>query len=221
MVSSQPMNRYPMCRYLFPLLLALAVVRPAVAADDLARVRRFLTTLESLQGEFVQHATNRATHTTQEAMGSVWIERPARVRWHYTQPAPQDVLIDGERMWVYSAELEQVVVRRLAAGELARTPLAFLAGLASLDDLYAMEALPAAPHPEELRLLLTPKGKDSSFQSVSLRLKRDDLALLGMEVVDTVGNLTAIAFHGLKLNQPVDPAHFALDLPSGTQRIDQ
>ncbi len=202
-------------------LLALLVARPVPATDDLARVRHFLTTLRSLQGEFVQHATNRATHTTQEAMGSVWIERPARVRWHYTRPAVQDVLIDGERMWVYSKELEQVVVRRMQPGELARTPLAFLAGLASLDDLYRMEVLPAGDHPEELRLLLTPKEKGARFQSVSLRLNRDDLTLLGMEVVDTMGNLTAIAFHGLKLNQPVDPAHFALNLPEGTQRIEQ
>jgi len=210
-----------MSRLSLALLLALAVVRPAIAGDDLARVRHFLTTLESIQGEFVQHATNRATHTTQEAIGSVWIERPARVRWHYTRPASQDVLIDGERMWVYSKELEQVVIRRLAPGELARTPLAFLAGLASLDDLYRAETLPAGDHPDELRLLLTPKEKAARFQSVSLRLKRDDLTLLGMEVVDTVGNLTAIAFHGLKVNQPVDPAHFALNLPPGTQRIEQ
>jgi len=210
-----------MSRYLLPLLLVLAVARPAVAANDLVRVRRFLTTLESLQGEFVQHATNRATHTTQQALGSVWIERPTRVRWHYTQPAVQDVLIDGERMWVYSKELEQVVIRRLQPGELARTPLAFLAGLASLDDLYRAEVLPFGNHPDELRLLLTPKEKKARFQSVSLRLKRDDLTLLGMEGVDRVGNLTAIAFHGLKVNQPVDPAHFALNLPSGTQRIEQ
>jgi len=210
-----------MSRYLVPLFLALTVVRPAGAADDLSRVRHFLTTLESIQGEFVQHATNRATHTTQEALGSVWIERPARVRWHYTRPAAQDVLIDGERMWVYSKELEQVVIRRLAPGELARTPLAFLAGLASLDDLYRAEVLPTGDHPDELRLLLTPKEKEARFQSVSLRLKRDDLTLLGMEVVDRVGNLTAIAFHGLKMNRPVDPAHFALSLPKGTQRIEQ
>jgi len=210
-----------MNRYLLPLLLAFAVVRPAFAADDLARVRHFLTTLQSIQGEFVQHATNRATHTTQEALGSVWIERPARVRWHYTQPSAQDVLIDGEQMWVYSEELEQVVIRRLKPGELARTPLAFLAGLASLDDLYRAEILPAGDHHDELRLLLTPKEKEARFQSVSLRLKRDDLTLLGMEVVDTVGNLTAIAFHGLKVNEPVDPAHFALSLPPGTQRIEQ
>lgn len=215
MVSSHPMNRY-----LLPLLFAVVVVRPATA-DDLSRVRHFLTTLESLQGEFVQHATNRATHTTQEAMGSVWIKRPARVRWHYTRPSAQDVLIDGERMWVYSKELEQVVIRRMAPGELARTPLAFLAGLASLDDLYRAEILPAGDHPDELRLLLIPKEKEARFQSVSLRFKRDDLTFLGMEVVDTVGNLTAITFHGLKVNQPVDPAHFALNLPPGTQRIEQ
>ncbi len=211
---------HSMKRYLLPLLFALVVVRPATA-DDLSRVRHFLTTLTSLQGEFVQHATNRATHTTQDALGSVWIERPARVRWHYTRPAAQDVLIDGERMWVYSKELEQVVIRRLKPGELARTPLAFLAGLASLDDLYRAEVMPTGDHPDELRLLLTPKEKTVRFQSVSLRLKRDDLTLLGMEVVDTVGNLTAIAFHGLKVNQPVDPAHFALNLPKGTQRIEQ
>jgi len=203
-----------------PLLLSMGVP-PVFSADDLARVRHLLANLQSLQGEFVQHATNRATGTTQEAMGSVWIERPARVRWHYTRPSVQDVLIDGERMWVYSKELEQVVVRRMNPGELARTPLAFLAGLASLDDLYRMQALPAGDHPEELRLLLTPKEKGARFQSVSLRLKRDDLTLLGMEVVDTVGNLTAIAFHGLKVNQPVDPAHFSLNLPRGTQRIER
>ncbi|RMF77564.1 MAG: outer membrane lipoprotein carrier protein LolA [Nitrospirae bacterium] len=207
-------------RALLPALLLLLAARPA-AADDLARVRRFLTGLTSLQGQFVQHATNRAAGTTQEAMGEVWIQRPARVRWHYTRPAEQDVLIDGGRMWVYSKGLKQVVIRRLSDEELARTPLAFLAGLASLEDLYRMQALPSPGHPEELRLLLTPKEKGARFQSVSLRFRKADLTLLGMEVVDPMGNLTAIAFHGLKVNQPVDPAHFALELPPGTERITQ
>jgi outer membrane lipoprotein carrier protein len=203
-------------------VLVFAVSAPARAkGSDVDRVRKFLTGLQSLQGQFVQHSFNRAVGESREAAGEVWIERPDRVRWHFKTPAEQDVLINGGEMWVYSPELEQVVIRRLAPGDLQRTPLAFLAGVAALEDLYEMKEVPATSHPEELQLLLTPKKEGGSFQSVSLRLKRDGLVLSGLEIVDQVGNLTSITFHGLKTNQAVDPAHFALSLPPGTQRIEQ
>jgi outer membrane lipoprotein carrier protein len=190
-------------------------------ASAVDRVRKFLTGLQSLQGEFVQRSYSQAVGESHEAAGEVWIERPDRVRWHFKTPTEQDVLINGEEMWVYSPELEQVVIRRLAPGDLERTPLAFLAGVAALEDLYDMKEAPATSHPEELQILLTPKKEGGSFQSVALRLKRDDLVLSGLEIVDQVGNLTSITFHGLKTNQPVDAAHFVLNLPPGTQRIEQ
>ena len=206
------------------LMVSWTLVASAPAAaegSNLGRMRKFLTDLQSLQGQFVQHSFNRAVGEDREAAGEVWIERPDRVRWHFKSPSEQDVLINGGEMWVYSPELEQVVVRRLAPGDLERTPLAFLAGVAALEDLYDMKEAPATSHPEELQILLTPKKEGGSFQSVALRLKRDDLVLSGLEIVDQVGNLTSITFHGLKTNQPVDAAHFVLNLPPGTQRIEQ
>jgi outer membrane lipoprotein carrier protein len=198
------------------------VAGPAGAkGSEVERVRKFLTGLRSLQGQFVQHSFNRAIGESREAAGEVWIERPDRVRWHFKTPTEQDVLINGGEMWVYSPELEQVVVRRLAPGDLERTPLAFLAGLAALEDLYEMQETPDTGHPEEVQILLTPKKDGGSFQSVALRLTRDDLVLSGLEIVDRVGNLTSITFHGLKTNHAVDPAHFALSLPPGTQRVEQ
>ena len=209
---------------LMALFFSAPLLAPPLAAakgDDLARMRKFLTGLHSLQGQFVQHSVNAALGETHDAAGEVWIERPDRVRWHFKTPTEQDVLINGGEMWVYSPELEQVVIRRLAPGDLERTPLAFLAGVAALEDLYEMKELPPRGHEDEIQLLLTPKKEGGSFQSVSLRVLRDGLVLAGLEIVDQVGNLTSITFHGLKTNQPVDPAHFTLNLPPGTQRIEQ
>jgi outer membrane lipoprotein carrier protein len=206
------------------LIALLVLVVPSAAwakGSDVDRVRKFLTGLRSLQGQFVQHSFNRTTGESGEVAGDVWIERPDRVRWHFKAPVEQDVLINGGEMWVYSPELEQVVIRRLAPGDLERTPLAFLAGVAGLEELYDMKETPATAHPEELQILLTPKKEGGSFQSVALRLKRDNLVLSGLEIVDQVGNLTSITFHGLKTNQAIDAAHFALSLPAGTQRIEQ
>jgi outer membrane lipoprotein carrier protein len=214
-------------RFVITIVILIAcggLVAPSSSAakgSDLAQMRRFLTGLQTLQGQFVQHSVNSAVGESRDATGEVWIERPDRVRWHFKSPAEQDVLINGGEMWVYSPELEQVVVRRLAPGDLERTPLAFLAGLAALEDLYEMQELAPRGHEEEIQLLLTPKQGGGSFQSVSLRLLRDGLVLAGLEIVDQVGNLTSITFHGLKTNRPVDPAHFVLNLPEGTQRIEQ
>ena len=206
------------------LMVSWTLVASAPAAaegSNLGRMRKFLTDLQSLQGQFVQHSFNRAVGEDREAAGEVWIERPDRVRWHFKSPSEQDVLINGGEMWVYSPELEQVVVRRLAPGDLERTPLAFLAGVAALEDLYEMKELPPRGHEEEIQLFLTPKKEGGTFQSVSLRILREGMVLAGLEIVDQVGNLTSITFHGLKTNQPVDPAHFVLNLPEGTQRIEQ
>ena len=44
------------------------------------------------------------------------LERPGRFRWQTKEPMEQLVVADGQKMWVYDVDLEQVTVKKQEKG---------------------------------------------------------------------------------------------------------
>ncbi len=90
------------------------------------RLRNFLEHVQTMRAAFRQEVVN-GKQVVEEARGHVALKRPGRFRWDYEQPYQRVVVADGERLWLYEADLAQVTVRPLAAG-LGETPAALLTG---------------------------------------------------------------------------------------------
>ena len=98
-----------MRRLLAALALTAALVAPATAAPlseqdkaDITRVEAYLNGFRSMQSKFVQIA-----HDGGMAEGTVYMERPNRIRVDYAPPVP--VLMVGSGTWItfYDKELKQ------------------------------------------------------------------------------------------------------------------
>jgi outer membrane lipoprotein-sorting protein len=98
-----------MRRLLAALALTAALAAPALAAPlserdraDIARVETYLNGFRSLESRFVQIA-----HDGGMAEGTVYMERPNRIRVDYAPPVP--VLMVGSGNWItfYDKELKQ------------------------------------------------------------------------------------------------------------------
>lgn len=198
-----------MKRLLLAATLVLLASVPA-RADNVALLRDFMATTTSLQAEFTQTILSARARTPQESSGSVAISRPGKFRWVVTAPFEQTLVGDGEKVWLYDPELEQVTVRRIADA-LGGTPAALLAGDdraeaaftfrdgGTRDDLQWVEA--------------TPKDSESSFARVRFGFAGKRLSR--MELQDHFGQLTVIAFSKLRLNAPLPADQFRFTVPAG------
>src|SRR5690606_22658350 len=107
--------------------LAAAALHASAHASALEQFRGFLAGTQSARAAFEQKVYDKSGRLVQEAAGSFVFQRPGRFRWVYDKPADQLIVGDGERVWIYDRELNQVTVRGLSSA-LGSTPAALLAG---------------------------------------------------------------------------------------------
>jgi len=75
----------------------------------LAAVRKDLTTMKA---EFIQYELTQDNRKVDSNTGTVWMESPDHFRWEYKDPIEQLIVADGNQVWVYDEDLEQVTVKQ-------------------------------------------------------------------------------------------------------------
>lgn len=194
-------------RYLVFLAMFFA---SAVQADAVDRFKSFLRTSQSARADFEQKVYGREGKLIQESKGSFVFLRPGRFRWTYAKPVDQVIVGDGERVWIYDRDLNQVTVRKLSRA-LGSTPAALLAGAS---DVEAAFELSDAGERDGLEWLeAKPRERDAGFERI--RMGFDATGVQAMQLVDHFGHTTVLRFHNLQRNPKVDPAEFRFEPPPG------
>lgn len=192
-------------------LLLLACALPARAqGSSLERFQLLLRTTQSATADFEQKVFDRNRKLVQESSGRFAFLRPGRFRWAYTKPHSQLLVGDGERLWVYDRDLNQVTVRRTSRA-LGSIPAALLAGASDIDQ--AFELAEGADRDGLAWVEARPRDKDAGFERI--RLGMGVAGIEAMELVDSFGQTTALRFTGLRRNPQVDPETFRFTPPRG------
>lgn len=197
------------------LLLSLMATTPALAADGArAELDRFSENVMNLTASFEQQVFDDTGSALDAASGTLALARPNRFRWDYLKPEEQRIVADGDNIWIYDVELEQVSVRPQSFDE-QQSPLAVLLDLASLDQQFNSEDRGEKDGASWLRL--TPKSEDAEFAHVDLGFRDHQLARMVM--VDIVGQRTEIVFQDWKRNTTLPPATFYFEPPKGVDVV--
>jgi len=205
----------PTMRTNFLAVLLLAAVTPASAASGArAQLDRFSEDVTNLSASFEQQVFDDLGNQRDAASGTLALARPNRFRWDYLEPEEQRIVADGDNIWVYDVELEQVSVRPQSFDE-QQSPLAVLLDLKSLDQQFASEDRGANDGAQWLRL--TPKSEDAEFAHVDLGFRENQLQRMVM--VDIVGQRTEIVFDGWKRNSTLAPGTFFFEPPPGVDVV--
>ncbi len=198
-------------RRVLPLLACLLLAAPAVADP----VGDFFARLDSFEATFTQRVVDAGGELVQESSGEVWISKPGRFRWDYRSPYRQLIVADGERLWNYDVDLEQATVSAID-DTLTSTPAMLLSGARPLAEVMTVTSLPDQDDGLDW-YRLDPRDADAAVEAVRIGFRNGELAVI--EVRDSFGNRTRIRFSNIRINPPLDPALFRLELPPGTDVI--
>jgi outer membrane lipoprotein carrier protein len=196
-------------------LVAALAVTAAAHADPVETLRGFVRDVKSGRAQFTQTVTSPDGAKKKTSSGSFEFSRPNRFRFAYVKPFEQTIVGDGEKVWIYDADLNQVSSRKLGQA-LGATPAALLAG-GSLERDFDLSNLPPSDGLEWAEA--KPKAKDGAFQAVRVGFKGTDLAAL--EIIDSFGQKSLLRFNGFAPNVPVDPQAFRFKVPAGADVIEQ
>jgi len=197
------------------LILVLSGVSLSAHSDATRELDRFFEDVDTFSATFEQVVLDENLNRVEESTGRMWIARPGKFRWDYEPPLEQQIVSDGEQVWVYDIELEQVTVRRLGDA-LGRTPAILLAGRGDVSDSYRIED--RGLHGQVSWVALIPKDQDSNFSEIQLGFEDSELRLL--QLADELGQITRIVFTENEENPSLLATVFDFSPPPGVDVID-
>ncbi len=181
----------------------------AELADRFAAVERW-------RGEFIQTLIDINGNLQQQVTGQFALQQPNLVDWHYAAPLNQRLVSDGETLWFYDRDLEQVTVRAVAE-LLLQSPAAILLGQLPVGGGYRYRVERRA---EQSRYTVVPTGTargEVSIEQLTIIWQGDQLQ--GLELLDGLGQRTALAFSGIERDPTLAAGRFTFTPPEGVDVV--
>ncbi len=195
--------------------LALGLAALAAHADAVDTLRDFIRDVKTGRAQFTQTVTSPDGAKKKTSSGNFEFARPNRFRFVYVKPFEQTIVADGQKVWIYDADLNQASSRKFSAA-LGTTPAALLAG-GSLDKDFDLSALPAKDGLEWVQAM--PKSKEGTFKSVRVGFRGTTLA--AVEVVDAFDQRSLLQFSQFAAGVALPPETFQFKPPAGADVIEQ
>jgi len=204
-------------------VLALFTWAVAAHASGIDSLENFVKLARSGHAEFTQVVIGPAKEgqgaRSKTSTGTFEFARPNRFRFDYKKPFEQVIVADGQTLWLYDVDLNQVTARKQSQ-VLASTPAALIAAAPDLGALRKDFDLEAADEKDGLQWVqATPKVKDGQLHSVKVGFRGNDLAKL--EILDSFGQRSVLTFTKMELNVAVSPERFQFKPPQGADVVKQ
>ncbi|MBS98495.1 MAG: outer membrane lipoprotein carrier protein LolA [Oceanospirillaceae bacterium] len=201
--------------FLAACLLAAASVSLAYAdaSDDLEAL---LMGHDRIEAEFDQYTVSEGGRRQEHSSGDFAIDRPGRFDWRTETPFPQRIVSDGDYIWVFDPDLEQVT-RKPADNQSDSAPAQILNGeVDALERAYDISALEQTDS-RAVYELLPKEPQNSSFIRIRLLFENQILSELMLE--DSLGQRTAIVLSNIELDGAIDASRFSFEPPAGVDVI--
>lgn len=173
-------------------------------------LEKFLANTQTMQANFQQTLRTHDGEVLQQTEGKFYLNRPGKFRWNYQSPYEQIIVSDGDRIWIYDVELQQVTVQKQSAG-LPATPMALLEDGSKL--YQSFNVFPLDEQNGVYRLKLQSKTKESDFAEIVIGL--DAKGLRFMQLHDQFEQVTDIVFSDISTNTKLSEDIFKFIPPEG------
>lgn len=169
-----------------------------------------LNAVQSLQADFFQHI--RSENEDQEANqeGRIAFQRPGKFLWVVSKPFEQEVLIEGDRMSVYDADLEQLTHSKIDdSNELSLANLLISPNKEILDQFEISH--------KDTKFSLVPQDPNVPFKELVIQF--DDEKVSDVSVKDHFNTVSEFKFANIRINQDIDSKIFTIEVPPDTEVV--
>ena len=184
--------------------------------DALRKLQERYDTTKTMTANFQQTVASKTLSGTLESKGTVSFEKPNRMRWDYAPPDTQQIIGDGETLWIYQPDDKQVIKAPIDKAFQARTPVNFLGGLGHLDQDF--NASLEKDEAEQWVLRLVPK-QDKGIGTLGLTVRKSDASIAEARIEDPLGTVTRLRLSGEKRNVDLAADLFSFTPPAGVDVV--
>lgn len=197
------------------LVLFLAFAAGIAHAGAREQMDVFSNGVQGLAASFEQRVYDADGTLKETSSGTVQLQAPRQFRWEYVKPYPQLIVADGDHIWIYDPDMEQVTVRQQSLEE-QNSPLAMLIDIGQMERQFKVTE---GGQGQGLAWLeLVPRKPDEApFDRA--RLGFGPAGLARMEMFDGLGQRTVMGFSSWKRNPAFAAGTFVFVKPEGVDQI--
>ncbi|MBU6503489.1 MAG: outer membrane lipoprotein chaperone LolA [Burkholderiales bacterium] len=204
-------------------LIALGV-GPGAHATPTDQLHAFLARTSSARGDFTQQTPGQRSVSASGASvagkpvishGNFEFQRPGRFRWTYTAPYEQLIVSDGQHLFLFDKDLNQVTKKKLA-GALPASPASILFGSNDFEHDFTVHDDGIQGGVEWIRA--TPNARDSLFENI--RIGFQDGMPVAMQLRDSFGQATELSFEHVQRNPALAADRFVFTPPKGVDVLE-
>jgi chaperone LolA len=151
-----------------------------------------------------------------QRQGTVSFRKPGRMRWEFAAPELQTIVSDGDTLYSYDPDLNQVVETPLKQALKSSSATSFLLGIGNINrDFKAAFANPAT-FTGLVDLILDAK---TGGYKIEVGLDPKTYNLVALTLTDQLGDVTRIDFTGVHDNVELPDSIFAFKPPAGADVV--
>jgi outer membrane lipoprotein carrier protein len=210
--------KFTMKHVILALTAGSAMMAGAAHAGALDQLKAFASGTKAAKGEFTQQQQGKAKNgkAAPVSSGSFVFARPGKFIWTYQKPYEQVLQADGDQLYIYDKDLNQVTVKKLG-NALGSSPAAILFGSNNLEQNFTLSEAGERDGAEWLNAV--PKAKDTSFEQISIGLKGG--VPVAMELKDSFGQTSVLKFTSFQRNPQLGAQQFKFEIPQGADVVKQ
>ncbi|MCO7222756.1 outer membrane lipoprotein chaperone LolA [Pleionea sp. CnH1-48] len=189
----------------------------SVLADDLTELVTMTAKVNTYQAKFEQTITDSAGLIKESAKGEFWLKKPQQFIWKTQSPYEQEVISNGETLWIHDIDLDQVNIQSLNKA-LGTTPALLLSASAeTLGASFIVKKLVSGSE-QSATFELLPKDSEGVFERLLLLFKDDVLREIAL--YDSLGQQTIVRLKDVKANLELDDKQFVFVIPEDLDVVD-
>lgn len=163
---------------------------------------------------FTQTSSIKAMDISDTATGRICAKSPGMMRWTYETPEPQLIVTNGQDLWMYRPEDNQVMV--------GKSPVIFGDGKGAgfLSDIKQIRIgfevfLETSEDPAFHRLKLVPRNKKLDVSVIYLHVSKKDASLARIVTFSAYEDETRFDLTDHEYNLDIDDGMFVFEIPKG------
>lgn len=219
-----------MWKAILPAIMMMLVVAVAARAETMApsgppvskelkqaldRLQRHYRDTRSFSAKFSEEIATVGA-PKRKRQGTVSFRKPGRMRWEFQDPEKQTIVSDGETLYSYDPDLNQVVETPLEQALKSSSATSFLLGIGNIKrDFKAAFASPATPT-GLVDLILDAKA---GGYKIEVGLDPKTYNLITLTLTDQLGDTTRIDFSDIHDNVELPDSIFAFKAPAGADIV--
>ncbi len=205
-----------LAKIIFVLYVSLYAFYAHAAEEANDPLQDFLNDFDSLEATFTQSLINENGEELEKTDGILYLKQPGKFHWSYENPYTQKIISNGDVLWVFDEDLEQLTIREMGDA-IEQTPAGIILGNNEISKHFIQVNMGIIEGFDWIEL--TPLNLEAQYKNIRLGFEKSRLGM--MIIVDNLGQTTRIDFSDIKKNTELSSTLFEFETPDNVDVIDE